>query len=194
MVSYKFPKQYVFNHMYLKFGTGHHSLHCSWLCQCTHGGPNLIWSKQNMLAGQMSLLLVWCKFSSLEVSIEEGQILLVATTLDLKTKPIIIVFIKDDVKLVRYIIVGSLNMLHILCLKTCRIVQIYTLFMIRGPNFIPRNTTQLNKIDNYQAPSGLKTRTGNCWYRHLRKPQEWPWCFMEQAPEPSWASFPLLCL
>ena len=85
-------------------------------------------------------------------------------------------------------------MLHILCLKTCRIVQIYTLFMIGGPNFIPRNTTQLNKIDNYRAPSGLKTRTGNCWYWHLREPQEWPWCFMEQAPEPSWASFPLLCL
>jgi hypothetical protein len=47
-----------------------------------------------MLAGQMSLLLVGCKFSSLEVSILEAQIWLVKPTLDLKTKPIIIVFIK----------------------------------------------------------------------------------------------------
>ena len=49
--------------------------------------------KKNRLAGQMSLILVGSKFSSMEVLVVEGQIWLVAATSDLKTKLIIIVFI-----------------------------------------------------------------------------------------------------
>ena len=41
----------------------------------------------------ISLLLVGCKFSSLEALVVEGQIWLLADTIDLKTKLIIIVFI-----------------------------------------------------------------------------------------------------
>ena len=49
--------------------------------------------KKNSLAGQMSLIFVGSKFSSLEALVVEGQIWMVAATLDLKTKLIIIVFI-----------------------------------------------------------------------------------------------------
>ena len=49
--------------------------------------------RKNRLAGKISLLLVGCKFSSLEALIVEGQIWLLAATLDLKTKLTNIVFI-----------------------------------------------------------------------------------------------------
>ena len=93
-----------------------------------YGGPNLIWRKQNSqhIIGYILLLLVGYKFSSSEF--KEGQIWLIATTLDLKKQAYnYCIHQLESIgrwqAVVRYIIVGSLVMLRKLCLKTGRIVR-----------------------------------------------------------------------
>ena len=83
------------------------------------------------------MLLVGCKFSSLEALVEEGQSPLVAATSDLKTKPIIIVFINRMMSCscqVHYC--WKPQHVAYIVFKTCRIVKIQTSFRIGGPNFV----------------------------------------------------------